>query len=110
MNPRKILCFVGIHKYRTIDMTTRFHTTYADKPKWSPVHHILWYQQCSCCGKRKLKDTVKKDRIFKDPHRGVEYARVGWEEYGRMILDGDETRELPPNPPKKSKPTLKVVK
>jgi len=104
---QKFLCMIGIHSYKTIECTSCFTTSYKDRPSWSPTRHMVWYQQCSCCGKRRLKDTVKQDAIYTTRHNGVEYARVAWVEYGRMYLgDGQEVKPKPPTP---LKPKLKVV-
>lgn len=61
---------------------------------------MVWYQICSCCGKRRVKDTVKKDTIS-DRHNGVEYARTAWVEYGKMYLGNGETKPFPSPQPKK---------
>lgn len=107
---RRLLCALGIHKYQTLDMTSHYKTTYTDMPNWSPIHHIVWYQQCACCMKRRMKDTVKKDRIgFNKLHRGVEYARVAWEVHGVMTFGEGKTVETNNPPPKPRKPKLKVV-
>jgi hypothetical protein len=105
----KLFCLFGIHSYKTIDMTDCFTTSYSDRPSWSPIRHMVWYQQCSCCKKRRLKDTVKKDNVFSSRHNGVEYARIGWVEYGKMYKGNGESKMLPPSQPKPKKPKLKVV-
>lgn len=105
---QKYLCKIGLHKYISMNMTNCFTTTYTDR-KWE-IKHVVWYQQCSCCGKRRLKDRYKKEVAFYDtPHAGIEYARVGWETYGRMYLGKGETATLPSPTPNPSKPKLKVV-
>jgi hypothetical protein len=86
---KKILCSVGIHKYTNVEMTDAFTTTYKDRPNWTPIKHMVWYQQCTCCGKRKVKDTVKQDLIYSTRHNGVEYARVAWVEHGRAYLGNE---------------------
>ena len=94
---RKLLCAIGIHKYRTMDMTDTFNTTYVDRPHSIPIKHMVWYQLCSCCGKRRVRDTVKRDGIgSSNRHNGVEYARVAWVEYGRMYLGDGEWKNYPP--------------
>jgi hypothetical protein len=94
---QKLLCSIGIHKYRTIEMTDCFTTSYVDKPNWQPTRHMVWYQICMCCGKRRLKDTVNKDSIVGGTrHNGVEYARTGWVEYGKMYLGNGEVKQHPP--------------
>lgn len=105
---QKYLCKIGLHKFISLNMTDCFTTSYKEK-NWT-VKHVVWYQQCSCCGKRRLKDRYKKEVVFYDtPHAGIEYARVGWETYGRMYLgDGKETT-LPPSAPKPTKSKLKVI-
>jgi hypothetical protein len=72
---QKLGCSIGLHKYRTIEMTDCFTTTYEDK-NWGPIKHMVWYQVCSCCGKRRVKDTVKKDTLTGSRHNGVEYGKV----------------------------------
>lgn len=93
---RKLLCAIGVHKYRTVDMTDAFTTFYTDRPDWSPIKHMVWYQQCSCCGKRMMKDTVKRDNINSSRHNGVEYARVAWVEHGRMYMGNETWKNYPP--------------
>ena len=80
--PRKLLCLIGIHQWKTFETCTSFTTTYSDKPHWGETKHFVWYDQCSCCGKRRMRDTVKKDTAFGDRHNGVEWARVQWESKG----------------------------
>lgn len=105
---QKLLCKLGIHSYKTIGMTDCFTTTFTDKPRWSPIKHMVWYQQCSCCYKRRVKDTVKKDSLYSNRHNGVEYARVAWVEQGKMYLgNGIEQKPVTPQPVNK-KPKLKV--
>jgi hypothetical protein len=105
---QKYLCKIGLHKYVSLNMTDCFTTNYTDQ-KWT-IKHVVWYQQCSCCGKRRLKDRYKKEVVFYDtPHAGIEYARVGWETYGRMYLGKGQEVTLPPTAPKPSKSKLKVI-
>ena len=109
---QKLFCLFGIHEYKTIEMTDCFTTSYKDRPSWEPIKHIVWYQQCTHCSKRRLKDTVKKDSGFSTRHNGVEYARVGWVEFGKAYLGSGNSKTLPPltnTPPAKRKPMLKVV-
>ena len=111
---RKILCLLGFHSYKTVDMTDAFFTTRSDRPDAPPIHHILWYQECAC-GKRRLKDTYKNDtyNLTMRQHRGIEYARVGWEVYGKMShVDHKEVSKPTPPPVKRRKPHphIKLVK
>lgn len=93
---RELLCYIGIHKYRTIEMTSCFTTHYSDKPNWQPIHHMVWYQACLCCGKRRMKDTVNEDSIDgRARHNGVEYARTSWVEYGEMYIGKGEVKQYP---------------
>lgn len=85
MKLRKSLCYVGIHKYRTIDLTDCFTTTYTDR-NWFPIKHIVYYLKCECCGKRSFKSTYKNDVSINSHHSGIEYAKVGWIEYNKMYL------------------------
>lgn len=103
---QKHLCKIGIHKYVSLNMTDCFTTEYTDR-NWT-VKHVVWYQQCSCCGKRRLKDRYKKETLSSSTHAGIEYARVGWETYGRMYLGKGETVTLPPTAPKPTKTKLRV--
>lgn len=105
-----LLCKIGVHNYKTIDMTDCFNTGYSDRPDWLPIKHMVWYQQCACCKKRRLKDTVKKDSVFSSRHNGVEYARTDWVEYGKMYKGNGESKTFPPVAPKSKKPILKLVK
>lgn len=106
---QELLCKLGIHSYKTINCTDCFTTTFTDKPNWPPIKHMVWYQICSCCGKRHVKDTVKKDSLYSNRHNGVEYAKIGWITYGRMYLgEGKEVTFNPPAP-KPKKPKLTVV-
>lgn len=95
---RKLLCMIGIHEFKTIDCTDCFNTNYTDK-NWI-IKHMVWYQKCSCCGKRRLKDTVKKDSIFTTRHNGIEYARVNWVENDVMYLGSGIVTEPPIKKPK----------
>jgi len=106
---QKLLCKIGIHNYKTIDVTDCFTTSYSDRPSWPPTKHMVWYQQCSCCGKRRLKDTMKEDAIYTTRHNGVEYARTGWVEYGRMYFGEGKTVTPTARPPIKKKPKFNVV-
>ena len=105
---QKLLCKIGLHSYKTIECTSCFTTEFVGSPGRLPTKHMVWYQQCRCCGKRFMKDTVKKDTYgFTHRHNGVEYARVAWVEHGRMYLgSGQEVETKPPTP---LKPKLKVV-
>ncbi len=104
---QELLCMIGIHSYKTIECTDCFTTGYSDRPSWKPIRHMVWYQQCDCCGKRRLKDTVKKDTVYSTRHNGVEYARVAWVERGRMYLGSGQ--EAKPKSPTPLKPNLRVV-
>ena len=87
---QKFLCKIGIHSYRVVEMTDCFTTNYTDA-NWT-IKHIVWYQQCKCCGKRRVKDTYKKDTPSVTRHSGIEYAKVAWVEHGKMYLgSGKET-------------------
>lgn len=110
MKLRKPLCLIGWHKYRSVDCTSFFHTNVTDKGvKQYTINHMVWYQQCSCCGKRILKDTVKKDMafFFDKRHNGVEKARVDWVEHGIMYLGNGNYKK--PQPPAPIKLKLKVI-
>ena len=103
---QKYLCKLGFHKYVSLNMTACFTTTYTDK-KWE-IRHIVWYQQCSCCHKRKLKDNYKKEVIYSETkHAGIEWARLNWETYGNMYLG--EGKTIKPTPPEPIKPKLKLL-
>lgn len=107
---QKLLCKIGLHNYVTIDCTSHFSTTYTDRPLWNPIKHMVWYQQCACCSKRRLKDTYKKDTLgLSNRHNGIEYARVAWVTYGKISLgEGKVITPTIPTPIKR-KPKLKVV-
>lgn len=105
---QKYLCKIGLHKYVSINMTDCFTTSYTDR-NWAPIKHIVWYQQCSCCGKRHMKERYKKETYSSTPHAGIEYARLNWEIYGRMYLGNGKETTLPPTAPKPTKTKLKVV-
>lgn len=93
INFRRILCLFGIHKYKTFETCDTFTTTYRDKPNWPSIRHFAWYNVCRCCGKRRMKDTVKKD-TFDDRHNGVEWARVQWEEKGWAYLGNNTMKHF----------------
>jgi endo-beta-N-acetylglucosaminidase D len=108
---RKLLCKIGIHNYESVNMTDCFTTNI--KSKDFKIKHIVWYQSCSCCGKRRLKDNYKKDIIgymANDKHAGIEYARLAWERYNNMYLGEGQVLTPPSHPPKPAKtPNLKVI-
>lgn len=107
MQPRKILCLIGLHNYKTVDLTHCFSTTYTDK-NWGPIHHMVYYLECKCCGKRGFKSTYKKDTIGVGHHSGIEYAKAGWIEHGVIYLGSDQKSYRPnTQPPKEAK--FKVV-
>jgi hypothetical protein len=69
---------------------------------------MVWYQQCSCCGKRRVKDTVKQDSVNGSRrHNGVELAKVNWVENGVMYLGSGKS--FKPQPIRR-KPRLTVIK
>jgi hypothetical protein len=105
---QKYLCKIGIHRYVSLEMVDCFTTAYVDTT-WGPIKHIVWYQQCSCCGKRRVKDTYKKDTLGGTRHAGIEYARVGWVTYGRAYIGNGESRTLLPTAPKPTKKKLRVI-
>ena len=105
---KKLSCYIGIHNYKTIDLTDCFTSTYTDRPTWGSIKHMVWYQQCADCKKRRAKDSMKKDLYHGGRHEGIEYARVGWVEYGKMYLG--KNRGISTPPPVKTKPKLTVVK
>jgi hypothetical protein len=45
----------------------------------------------------------------KECHAGIEYARVGWETYGRMYLGSGKEKAPPPTAPKPTNSKLKVI-
>lgn len=104
---QKYLCKIGLHKYVSLNMPSRYTTTYTDRNY--TISHVIWFQQCSCCGKRKLKDNFKKEAFLGSsaPHAGIEYARLGWEVYGRMFLGNGEEIAIPTTP-KPTKTKFKV--
>jgi hypothetical protein len=104
---RKILCSLGDHDWQTIQATSCFRTEWTNG---TTMHHMVWYQQCSCCKKRRLKDTVKQDSLYGSRrHNGVELARVDWVERGTMYLGSGKSISTPVIPIKK-KPRLTVIK
>lgn len=107
---QKLFCKIGLHEYKTIECTNCFTTAYADRPSWGKTKHMVWYQRCDCCGKRRMKDSFKKDTYgYSKRHDGIEHARVGWVTYGRVYLGkGNTITPLAP-PPKPTKLKLKVV-
>jgi hypothetical protein len=105
---QKYLCKIGLHKYVSINLTDCFTTSYTDR-NWLPTKHVVWYQQCSCCGKRRLKEHYKKEKYSSAPHAGIEAARLNWETYGVMYLGKGKTYTLPPTAPRPTKTKLKVV-
>ena len=92
-NPRKLLCLIGFHKYRTFETCDTFTTTFTNS-KWAPIKHFVWYDQCHCCGKRRMRDTVKDDSIYSDRHNGVEWARVQWVEKGWAYLGNNTMKHF----------------
>ena len=98
---QQYLCKVGIHRYISLDMTDCFHTQYTDR-NWT-IKHMVWYQQCSCCGKRRMRDNYKNEAVASGwRHGGIEKARVQWETNGMMYLGSGFTKEgVPPKPAKK---------
>lgn len=104
---QKYLCKIGLHKYVSLEVTGCFTTEYTDRNY--KIKHVVWYQQCSCCGKRHLKDRYKKEVTSSTAHAGIEHARVAWETYGRMYLGSGKEKTLPPTAPKPSKSKLKVI-
>lgn len=107
---QSFFCKLGLHDYVSIDMTGCFSTTYSDK-KWT-ITHLVWYQVCSCCGKRRMKDNYKKEILWgstNDKHAGMEYARLGWERYGRMYLGVGKEVTYDPTPTKPKKTKLKII-
>lgn len=110
---QKYLCKIGLHKYLSLEMTDCFRSTYTGKNYIT--NHVIWYQQCSCCGKRHLKENYKKEvkQVLgftnKECHAGIEYARVGWETYGRMYLGSGKEKPAPPTAPKQTKSKLKLI-
>ena len=107
---KKLSCYIGIHNYKTINLTDCFHSRYTDRPTWGSIKHMVWYQQCADCKKRRAKDSMKKDLGYREGgwHEGIEYARVGWVEYGKMYLGSNKGISTPP--PTKTKPKLTVIK
>ena len=108
---QKYLCKIGLHSYRNVEMTDCFTTQYTDR-NWLPIKHIVWYQVCRCCGKRRVKDTYKKDTIGGTRHAGIEYARVAWVEYAQVYLGNGEIKKYAVNqtPLRTNKPKLTVIK
>lgn len=104
---QQYLCKIGMHKYVSIDMTDCFTTKYTDRD-WT-INHVVWYQQCSCCGKRRMKDNYKKETLSISSHAGIEYARLGWETYGRIYIGNGKERTLPPTALKPTKTKLKLI-
>jgi hypothetical protein len=103
---RKLMCKLGLHKYVSLKTADCFRTVYTDK-NWT-IKHVIWYQQCSCCGKRRLKERYKQETYSSTSHAGIENARVEWETYGRMYLGSGQTyTPTAPQPTTKSK--LKVI-
>ena len=102
---RRIVCAVGVHDWYTVDVTSCFTTSYSDRPNWSPIRHMVWYQRCRCCGKRRMRDTVKKDTVYSSRHNGVEHARVAWVEHAQIYLGDGQVKNPTPK-----KPTLTVIK
>jgi hypothetical protein len=107
---QKYLCKIGFHSYRTVEMTDCFTTKYTDT-NLGPIKHIVWYQICRCCGKRRVKDTYKKDTIGGTRHAGIEYARVAWVEYAQIYLGEGQVKKFAVNQtaPINSKPKFTVV-
>ena len=101
MGLRQMLCSVGIHKYHVVELTDCFYTTYTEKPEWPPIKHMLYYRQCSCCGKRSTQDTYAKDAMISGGrHNGIEYAKVAWIEHGKVYLGSDKWKAEPPQKPR----------
>ena len=98
---QQYLCKIGFHRYVSLNSTNCFNTRYTDKD-WT-IQHMVWYQQCSCCGKRRMRDNYKNEAVFSNwKHGGIEQARVQWETYGIMYLgNGIEQVAAPPKPTKK---------
>ena len=109
MDYSKYLCAVGVHRYKVVDLTNCFYTEY-NNTNWGPIKHMVYYQQCRHCKKRSFKTTHKKDTMNDTHHSGIEFAKIGWLEYGIMYLgDGEIRRTLQPQPPTKPG-KLRVVK
>lgn len=104
---QKWLCKIGVHKYVSLNVVDCFTTHYKDKG-WT-VKHVVWYQMCSCCGKRRLKERYKKETYSSTSHAGIEYARLNWETYGRMYLGEGKDVALPPPTPKPTKNKLTII-
>jgi len=98
---QQYLCKIGFHRYVSLNTTNCLNTRYTDK-NWT-IQHMVWYQQCSCCGKRRMRDNYKNEARVPDwKHGGIEQARVQWETYGIMYLgNGVEQVADPPKPTKK---------
>lgn len=106
---QKYLCMIGIHRYHTVDLTDFFTTTYLGISR-IPIKHIVWYQACKCCGKRRVKDTYKKDTFGDTHHPGIEHAKVAWVEHSIAYVGNGQKKTYPDQtPPKKSKLKLKII-
>jgi len=89
---QKLLCKVGFHSYKTVEMTDCFTTEYTDT-NWGRIKHIVWYQVCSCCGKRRVKDTHENDTVSDKKHVGIEYARVSWVEHSEAYIGKNKVKK-----------------
>jgi hypothetical protein len=94
---QKLFCYLGFHKYRTVEIAYCFTTTWTDRPEYPPVVHLVWYERCKCCRKRSARDSHKRDFPWSTTkHAGIEYAKMKWIEYGEMYVGGQ--RYITPNP------------
>ena len=77
---------MGFHKYKSLYMTDCFSTDYVDIT--AVIKHIVWYQECECCGKRRMKDNYKKEVVYTNatPHGPMERARLEWENFGVVYI------------------------
>lgn len=110
---QSILCKLGFHAYKNVDIATCFTTEYSDRPSWGESKHIVYYQECDCCKKRRLKDNYKNEIVLgtrHDKHPGMERARVDWESNAIIYIGNGTKKQYSPHPQKSKSNKLKLIR
>jgi len=91
----KLLCNIGIHQFKVIDVTTQYHTII--EPDYN-IPHLVKFEICQHCGKRRVSSSFYEDLKAYNPnvssHKGIELAKIAWIDFARTpIVPPDNTRE-----------------
>lgn len=76
-------CLIGLHKYKTFGYSDKYTSELCSS---NTIKHLVVYQECSLCSKRRIIGDKAYWKLYDAMHRGIQIAQIEWVENRKMSL------------------------